>query len=221
MITARGLSLASPPAQATEVRDVERPRGVRPKVLFIGDSITESTTEIFTGYARIIKNARPDWDIAVVFASTAEKLQSLIQENLDEYGQYDVIYVNVGLHSIRVDRFEDKDTFRKNLSAAADLLKGLEKPKVIWRTTTPIAEGASGGRDYLLVPAYNDIAKEIMQARGIAIDDMYAYLMPYYQEDPTKGGKYLNKDGTHWSTASQINLLVPRVVQTVLNALEN
>lgn len=199
------LGLAGPPAFADPV-----------SVLLVGDSITGSSYADYVGYYHHVAPQRPDWSVNYKSVSTSANLLQAIQDEPGIFSGHDVVYFNTGLHSLRSDRFEDLDTYKTNLAAIATELQSVAgEADLIWRSTTPICEGASGGRDYTQVPVYNQAAAEIMTANGIAIDDMYAYLLPYFQQDPSKGGTYMAADGTHWNTTSQINILAPHVLDTL------
>lgn len=214
-LTANGLAVT---ASEVLLGDDGGTAAERLRILFIGDSITGSSIEAYTGYAHHVSSARPDWCVSIARVTTSESLLALLRENRDAYTQYDLIYINAGLHSLRMDRLENLTVFEENLSQVAELLKSLDT-KVIWRTMTPIAEGASGRRDCKLVPVYNAIAMRVMREHGIAVDDMYAYLMRYYNEDNTAGGKYIVSDGTHWSSEAQKDIITPRVIEAIVSTL--
>lgn len=186
------------------------------RVLFIGDSIAGSTSEAYVGYSHHIAELRPNWHIDRLGVSTSRDLLNKLERAGEDLNDFDVIYVNSGLHSIRQDRFEELDVYRENLDAALALLAGLEGPRIIWRTTTPTAAQASGGRDGSLVPVYNEVSVELAIRHGLEIDDLYAALMPYYSNDPQRGGRYLVPDGTHWSTSAQKELIAPHIVEVIL-----
>jgi hypothetical protein len=184
---------AEPPEQEQTRRASRRPNPAfakvvddpkLPRVLLIGDSISIGYTlpvrELLMGKAnvhRIPTNGGP----------TTRGLES-IDEWLGD-GKWDVIHFNWGLHDLKyvdnkgalVDVGEGSplvpiDAYEMNLRA---LVQRLQKTgaKLIWRSTTPVPEGAKGR-----VPGdaarYNAVAAKIMQEAGISTDDHYAYCMP-------------------------------------------
>lgn len=190
-------------------------------VLFIGDSISGSKSEEYTGYSWFIEESKPEWKVARGPAYTAEYLLSRLESRPDDFKGHTVIYFNCGLHSIRKDCFEDLETYRANLAKVVDKLREIDdKALLIWRTTTPIASRASGGRDGALVPVYNEASLQVMQEKGVMVDDLYAALMVYYDQDNQRGGKYLVKDGTHWNTESQRTIIAPHIVAFIEKAIE-
>jgi hypothetical protein len=54
--------------------------------------------------------------------------------------------------------------------------------KLIWAATTPVPEKCSPPRTNDDVIAYNAVAKKIMEANGVAIDDLYAFVLPRMKE---------------------------------------
>jgi acyl-CoA thioesterase-1 len=160
-----------------------------PRVLLIGDSISLGYTlplrETLTGKANLHRpatNCGPS-------TRGVEYLEEWLKTGGSE--KWDVIQFNHGLHDIR--HFADpenkkpagateghrqvlEEDYEKNLRTIVARLKKTGA-KLIWRTTTPVPEGASGR-----VPGdevrYNEIAKKIMDENAIAIDDMHAFCLP-------------------------------------------
>lgn len=175
---------ASPdPAFAEVVDDPKLPR-----VLLIGDSISIGYTvpvrELLQGKAnvhRIPTNGGP----------TTKGLAEIDQWLGD--GQWDVIHFNWGLHDLKymndqgelVDVSQGRqqvpiEQYEQNLRK---LVARLEQTgaKLIWRSTTPVPEGALGR-----IPGdevrYNAVAAAIMQERGIPIDDQYTFAQARLEE---------------------------------------
>ncbi|GAB6165587.1 SGNH/GDSL hydrolase family protein [Thermostilla marina] len=154
-----------------------------PRVLLLGDSIsigyTLAVREELKGEANV---HRPSENCQ----STAFGL-----ERLDAWlgdAPWDVIHFNFGLHDLKyideqrrlVDVAEGKQQvpiqeYRKNLEA---IVERLEKTgaALIWCSTTPVPEN-SLGRVKGDAARYNAVAAEIMKKHGIAIDDLYQFVI--------------------------------------------
>jgi lysophospholipase L1-like esterase len=147
-----------------------------PRVLLIGDSIsigyTVPTRKLLAGQAnvhRVPENGGP----------TTQGVA-----RLDKWlgaGKWDVIHFNWGLHDIKLDTGKHQvpiDDYERNLR---DLVTTLKRTgaKLIWASTTPVPEGKlSPKRSNEDVIAYNTVAKRVMQEKGIAINDLYAFALP-------------------------------------------
>ncbi len=185
------------------------------KVLFIGDSIATSSNDTYIGYSRHIEKSHPDWDVRRFVVYNSEGFLNGIKNRGAALRGYDVIYMNTGLHSLRQDSFEDLETYEKNLTEGIDFLLGIEDLTFIWSTTIPIAERASGGRKGSMVPVYNEVSLRIMAQRDIIVDDLYKFLLPYYEQDSSRGGEYLAADGTHWNTRAQREIIAPHIAEFI------
>ena len=148
-----------------------------PRVLLIGDSIsmgyTAPTRKLLAGKAnlhRIPTNGGP----------TTRGLEGLT--NWLGKGKWDVIHFNWGLHDLKFmpdgKRQVPPDAYEKNLTELVRRLKATGA-KLIWASTTPVPPGCDKPRrlpDDAI--AYNAVAKKIMDANGVAIDDLYAFALP-------------------------------------------
>lgn len=168
-----------------------------PRVLIIGDSIsidyTPTVRKELAGKAnvhRIPENGGP----------TARGL-----ENFDKWigkKKWDVIHFNWGLHDMKYEngtQLASTEEYRKNLDALVTRLKETGA-KLVWASTTPVPEGASGR-----VPGdakkYNAVAADVMKKHGVPVNDLYTYIidkLDKYQR-PTnvhfmeEGSEYLGK----------------------------
>jgi acyl-CoA thioesterase-1 len=165
-----------------------------PRVLLIGDSIsigyTLATRQALAGKANVHRaptNCGP----------TTKGL-----EELDQWlgkGKWDVIHFNWGLHDLaRRDGVKQQvpiEEYQKNL---AQLVKRLEetKAKLIWCSTTPVPEGCSPPRANADAIAYNAVAKKIMDARGIAIDDLYEFALPKLKQIQLPANVHFTPEGS-------------------------
>ncbi|QDT64445.1 SGNH/GDSL hydrolase family protein [Calycomorphotria hydatis] len=173
-----------------------------PRVLIIGDSISIGYTlplrkelENVANLHRIPANGGP----------TTRGLA-----NIDKWlgdSKWDVIQFNWGLHDLKfmdengklIDTTEGRqqvliDDYEQNLTKLVDRLEQTGAT-LIWRNTTPVPEGAKGR-----IPGdevkYNNVAKKIMDARGIMIDDLYSYCMPRLDDIQLKANVHFTPEGS-------------------------
>ena len=192
-----------------------------PRVLLIGDSISIGYTlpvrELLKGKANV---HRPPTNCA----STRHGIKSLDAWLGDE--KWDLIHFNWGLHDLKfvapgteklADQNDPKNArqvspeeYEKNLN---ELVVRVKKTgaKLIWRSTTPVPEGAKGR-----IPGdsakYNAIAKKIMDANQIPIDDLYAFAKP-------RLGEIGRKADVHYTPAGS-KQLAGDVAKAIGDALE-
>lgn len=181
---------ATPPEKPTAYDPVEDVAGL-PRVLLIGDSISVGYTMAVRAELKGKANVhRP----AANCGPTRRGLEK-IEMWLDTGGKgkkWDIIHFNWGLHDLRLQATDGKsaensdksapdqvvsiEEYRKNLET---LVERLQKTgaKLIWCSTTPVPDGASGRRTED-VPKYNAVAAEVMKKAGIAVDDLYEYALP-------------------------------------------
>lgn len=199
-----------------------------PRVLLIGDSIsigyTFPTRKLLAGRANVLR-------IPANGGPTTRGLQSL--GKWLAIGKLDVIHFNFGLHDCRIMRPKDKpmvpiEAYEKNLRQIVAKLKK-NGAKLIWATTTAVVDGERRKRRLKDVEAYNAVARRIMEAEGIPINDLYAALMATDEskvKDPgaAKKGKGMTRqritksDGTHF-TPQGYQLLARHVAAAVTDAL--
>jgi hypothetical protein len=162
-----------------------------PRVMLIGDSISIGYTvpvrELLRGKANV---HRPRTNCGPTTKGVAE-----IDQWLGD-GKWDVIHFNWGLHDLKYmgaqgqnladpDADDSRpqvpiDKYEANLRKLVDRLKQTEA-KLIWRSTTPVPEGAKG-RVVGDAAKYNAVAKKIMDEHGIAIDDQYSFALGKLKE---------------------------------------
>jgi lysophospholipase L1-like esterase len=165
-----------------------------PRVLLIGDSISIGyTVTVRTELAgkanvhRIPENG----------ADTANGLQKIDTWLGDSH--WDVIHFNWGLHDLKVTpaggRQVDLETYEKNLAVLVARLKRTGA-RLIWATTTPVPEGKQNPlREAADAARYNAAAARVMQANGVAIDDLYAAALPRIAEIQLPGNVHFNAAG--------------------------
>ncbi|OPZ22109.1 MAG: GDSL-like Lipase/Acylhydrolase [candidate division BRC1 bacterium ADurb.BinA364] len=188
-----------------------------PRVLLLGDSIsiayTIPTRELLQGKANVHRPADN-------CGFTAKGL-----ENLDKWlgdKPWDVIHFNWGLHDLKFLDAQGKlaspesgtkvaslEQYRANLE---QIVERLEKTgaKLIWASTTPVPEGAEGR-----IPGdeanYNAVAKEVMDAHGVAIDDLWAFASPRLKEIQREANVHFTEEGSQ-ALAEQVAGSILRVL---------
>ncbi|MEO1616570.1 MAG: sulfatase-like hydrolase/transferase [Planctomycetota bacterium] len=175
---------ASRPQRVNTVGPEDDPN--RPNVLLIGDSISIG----YTPHVREQLSGQAD-----VFRIRGNgKHSSYGLKNLEKWittRRWDVIHFNWGLWDLcyrnpasKTQGNRDKingtltttpDQYRANLEAIVSRLIQT-KAQLIWCATTPVPEEEAGRKlgDDL---EYNRIAKEVMDANGIAINDLHSYAL--------------------------------------------
>lgn len=155
-----------------------------PRVLIIGDSIS-------IGYTPFVQKLLKD-KANIIHAPGNNESTARGLEHLDAWlgpKKWDVIHFNWGLHDLKYIDAQTKiadvsqgkqwvpvETYEKNLTELVQRLKQTGA-KLIWCTTTPVPEGAHGR-----VPGeeakYNAAALRVMQAAGVPLDDLCAFVAP-------------------------------------------
>ncbi len=166
-----------------------------PRVLLIGDSISIGYTipvrELLRGKAnvhRIPENGGP----------TTKGLAGLDQW-LGET-KWDVIHFNWGLHDLKLDERGRRQVpiqeYDKNLRELVARLKATGA-KLIWASTTPVPPGKlSPPRKSADVVFYNAVARKIMQANRIPINDLYAFALPRLAAIQRPGNVHFTSEGS-------------------------
>jgi len=189
------LAWVAPPAGAAPADGAPAKR----RVLLLGDSIS-------IGYTSVVQEALRD--AAVVVRPTtgpgkAENCEGTTKGAKEvrrwlalEGGDWDVIHFNFGLHDLKrvdpktgksSDKVEDPrqaepEAFEKQLQEIVAALKET-KAKLVFATTTPVPAGRlSPYRDPEDVARYNAIARKVVEAQGVAVNDLYALVLPRLKE---------------------------------------
>ena len=186
-----------------------------PRVLLIGDSIsvgyTPGVRKLLEGKANVLR-------IPVNGGPTSRGV-----EFLDDWlgaGKWDVIHFNFGLHDIKRMKNGKTDItaewqvggeqYEKNLAALVQKLKATGA-RLIWASTTPVPEGASGRikGDEVIV---NRIAEKVMKKHGVEIDDLYGCVLPHLD-------KYQRPQNVHFTDEGS-GFLAQKVAGSIEKALE-
>ncbi len=186
-----------------------------PRVLIIGDSISIGYTldvrKLLEGKANVLR-------IPTNGGPTTNGMKSL-----DEWlgaGKWDVIHFNWGLHDVKRMKGGKMnitgewqvvpDAYKKNLETLVGKLKATSA-RLIWATTTPVPEGADGRIKGDEVKA-NAIAAEVMKANGVAVDDLYARVVPQVEQDQRPKNVHFTDEGYAF--------LAKQVAERILEALK-
>ena len=204
-VTAEVRSLTDPQPERKLCQVPEDPK--LPRALLIGDSIsidyTEQTRELLTGKVNVQRIPWNGGDTKSGLARLNEAVGG---------AKWDVIHFNFGLHDLRCTdgRYQVPiEEYEKNLREIVRRLK-FTGAKLIWASTTPVPEGASGR-----IPGdevkYNAAAKAVMEANGVPINDLHAFAFPKLNE--------LQKpEDVHFTDAGAL-ALAKRVAASILTAL--
>lgn len=171
------------------------------RVLLLGDSIS-------IGYhAAVVEALGPEFTVARPMANpekgraencegTTKGVKAIERWLALEGGNWDVIHFNFGLHDLkRVDpetrrnsndpadpNQADLATYTSQLTAIVEALEATGATLIL-ATTTPVPTGGvRPHRDPEDVVRYNAGARGIAEPRGIAVDDLYSFILPRLAE---------------------------------------
>jgi len=148
-----------------------------PRVLLIGDSISMGYTlpvrKLLEGKANVHRIPANGGPTKTGIANIEKWLGS---------GKWDVIHFNWGIHDLKFmpdgKRQVEPADYEKNLRELVAKMK-VTGAKLIWATITPIPDGElQPGRRFGDEAEYNAIARKIMEANGVRINDLNAYMTP-------------------------------------------
>ena len=176
-----------------------------PRVLLIGDSIsigyTVTVREMLKGKANV---HRPLTNCGPTTKGVAE-----IDKWLGD-GKWDVIHFNWGLHDLKYmgpqgQNLADPKAADSRQQVPIDqyeahlrkLVARLKKTgaELIWRSTTPVPEGAKG-RVVGDSAKYNAVARKIMEENDIPIDDQYAFALKRLKEIQRPANVHFTPEGS-------------------------
>ncbi|MBE2180652.1 MAG: SGNH/GDSL hydrolase family protein [Chthoniobacterales bacterium] len=152
-----------------------------PRVLLIGDSISIG----YTLQVREKLDGKANVHRVPMNAGATEVGLANIDKWLGE-GKWDVIHFNFGLHDAKyasaTTQRATREQYVANLQQLIDRMK-LTGAKLVFATTTPIPETleygkAKGNRMFDGIPERNALAVELMKKNGVAVDDLYALVLP-------------------------------------------
>ena len=188
-------------AQSRRCRREPRPHERIPRVLLLGDSIRMSyqphVARLLDGKAEVVGPA----DNCQYSLYTLSSLDRWI----GDLGKPDIVHWNNGIHDsghnpARCPVQIPVDMYRVNLEFILNRLIALV-PNVIWATITPVhpdrpfcdTEWSWHNEE---IDKYNAVATELMESRGVPINDLHALVWANLPE-------FLSEDQLHLSEAGQ------------------
>jgi acyl-CoA thioesterase-1 len=167
-----------------------------PNVLLLGDSISIGYTlpvrELLQGKANVFRPVNSSG--AAENCSDTAKGVEMLDRWLALQPKWDVIHFNWGLHDLKHMKkgaavpttsadpndppLHDVNAYRANLEK---IVARLQKTgaRLVFATTTPVPEGCRNPfRSPQDPPRYNAAASELMKSRGIAVNDLFAFVQP-------------------------------------------
>ncbi|GMW01068.1 MAG: hypothetical protein AMXMBFR84_22050 [Candidatus Hydrogenedentota bacterium] len=177
----------------------------RPRVLFIGDSITR-------GYFEFVEKALEGKTYCARLTSSRSVCDPVFFNELglilSQY-EFDVIHFNNGLHGWLYSEAEYKEGVEDLISA---LRKYAPQAKLVWAATTPVKHSSSMSNHEARVKDRNAIAAEIMAREKIAINDMFKFVADHME--------YIGDDGIHFTREGK-EAQGEKAANAVLNALKD
>ena len=160
-----------------------------PNVLLLGDSISRNyfpqVTEDLAGIANVylmtMSTSVGDPRLAHQLAEFAEM----------EGVHFSVVHFNNGMHGWGYSESQYNEAFPGFLREVRKLVG--RNGTMIWATTTPVRLDAPNGATNSRVDARNAIAKSLVQAAGIAVDDQHALMMQH--QDSYEDSVHFNAGG--------------------------
>lgn len=165
-----------------------------PRVLLIGDSISIGYTlqvrEKLKGKANVHR-------IPINGGATEVGLENMKEWLGDK--KWDVIHFNFGLHDAKymseTTLRATREQYLKNLQELVNQMKATGA-KLIFATTTPTpAKLSRATRRFDSIPERNEIAVKLMQENGVAIDDLYAVVLPVQEKIQRPGDVHYAPEG--------------------------
>lgn len=196
------------------------------KVLILGDSIsvgyTQSVGEYLHGRAVVFRPMRKGGKTAENCEGTTRGVASVERWLAIDGGEFDVVHFNFGLHDIKhLDpdtskaTMDPSDPHQASLKVYSEQLEEIVEhllqsgSALVFATTTPVPQGGVRPyRDPEDVVRYNAVAIEIMNKNGIAINDLYTFVLPQLEDLQQPVNVHFNSAGS--------NALAERVVDSIL-----
>ena len=184
------------------------------RVLILGDSISIAYTpvvrELFGEEAVVVRPTVGEGAKAENCEGTTKGLEALGRWLKIDGGGFDVIHYNFGLHDVkRVDPKTRKTSNNPEHPQQAplevyyaqllDITEALEETgaTLVFATTTPVPQGRV--RPYRKpqdVVRYNGMGVSLAMSRGIAVNDLYAFVLPRLGELQRPGNVHFLPAGT-------------------------
>jgi lysophospholipase L1-like esterase len=182
-----------------------------PRVLLIGDSITNSYLEP----VRKALAGKANIDAWITPTTQADKSLPKTVAAILAWQKYAVVHFNLGLHGWQTGRIPEGQYEPLTRQLVQNLRAGAPQATLIWATITPVT---TKDKPVKLNPEiqptieeHNRMALEVMKSEGVEIDDL-ASLMA--KNLPLAAG-----DMFHWKPAG-VALLTQSVTKSIATALE-
>jgi lysophospholipase L1-like esterase len=117
----------------------------------------------------------------------------------------DILHLNCGLHDLKTEfgaasQAVPLHAYEANLCQIVERIVEQGSIQLIWAATTPVNEiwhhaRKPFDRSEADVRAYNDVARRVVTAHGVPIDDLYQVIVDAGRD------QYLEPDGVHFSSA--------------------
>lgn len=158
-----------------------------PNVLLLGDSISRNY------FPEVRKDLSGVANVYLMASSTCVG-DPRIEHQIAEFGalenvRFRVVHFNNGMHGWAYTEAQYREAFPAYLRAVRSLAK--KGGTLIWASTTPVRSDAAGATD-ARIEARNRIARQLVRAADIPIDDQFA-LMKQHQD--------LHQDAVHFNPA--------------------
>jgi lysophospholipase L1-like esterase len=187
---------------------------------------------IRTGYqpdvSNYLVNKAEIWGPEIDVINTVSILQNL--KDWIQSAHYDIIHINSGLNDLRILDYNGNDNliplefYSKNVERIIKSINRYSPQSVIvWATTTPVVNEIfnvfhQNQQDYQLknedVIRYNDSSLQIASRLGVAINDLYSYIMT---GDP---GLIIQEDGVNYTEYGN-ELLAERITAVLEKIIDN
>jgi len=182
-----------------------------PRVLLIGDSITNSYLEP----VRKTLAERANIDAWITPTTQADKSLPKTIGAILAWQKYAVIHFNLGLHGWQKGRIPEGQYQPLTRQLVQNLRAGAPRATLIWATITPVT--VKGEPEKLnpeiqpTIEEHNRMALEVMKSEGVEIDDLSGLML---KNLPLAAG-----DMFHWKPAG-VALLTEAVTKSIATALE-
>jgi len=162
-----------------------------PRVLIIGDSISIGYTEqVRLSLKDVAHVFRPPancqhtaYGLAHIKAWLGTKKWDVIHFN---FGIWDTHLLDANGNLFRAEgeqaltpdlrQRHTPDQYRENLTRIVEILEGTGA-RLIWASTTPVMRRTGARAE--AIPILNRTAEELMRSRGIAVNDLHAFVLPH------------------------------------------
>jgi len=182
-----------------------------PRVLLIGDSITNSYLEP----VRKALAGKANVDAWITPTTQADKSLPKTIAAILAWQKYAVVHFNLGLHGWQKGRIPEGQYEPLTRELVKDLRAGAPQATLIWATITPVT--VKGEPEKLnpeiqpTIEEHNRMALEVMKTEGVEIDDLGSLMA---KNLPLAAG-----DMFHWKPAG-VALLTESVTKSIVTALE-